>query len=1023
MFSSLLSDRWHLASLALLGVLLGGVASVGQNAETAGAGDERHAPTPGSLFARTNLMAWCIVPFDARKRGPEERAEMLQRLGFKHFAYDWRDEHVPTFDEEIQAMQRRGISIDAWWFPANLGETSHRILETLKRHGVKAQLWVTMGDPAPQSQDQAEKVRAAVAILRPLAVAAAEIGCSIGLYNHGNWFGEPENQVQIIEELRLSNVGIVYNFHHGHHQISRFSQLFRLMQPHLLAVNLNGMIVNGDKLGKKILTIGQGDQELEMLRVIQHSGWKGLIGIIDHRDETDSELTLRENLSGLDKMLEDPPKPKAEAPKPDSIEDAAERAKLPEYQIEPAAAPHERTPANGYPKPSTFLTWERSHGDNTSSRFSLLNQVNRTTVKQLEVAWTYHSGDGSGNIQCNPVIVGDRLFTPTPGGYLVALNAATGKEIWRFKPELSSRRAGLADAPARRGLVYWAGDSVASPRLLFTASRWIYAVHPADGSPVREFGEDGRAVLECAGTVAGAVFKHVFIVPGFERDVFGFDVRTGKQLWRFHTIPKAGEFGAETWDSPEQGANCWGGMSLDEQRGVAYVTTGSPKPDFLGMGHRGQNLFANCVIALDALTGARLWHFQEVRHDIWDWDLPAAPVLVTVNGGGKKIDAVAAVTKLGNTLLLDRLTGKPLFPFRLRRAPTSRLPGEMTWPYQPDPEIPEPLVRQHFRLEDVTQRSEEATDAVMRIVSRSNYGWFEAFEEAKPTILFNEHGGAEWTGAASDPRTGRIYVSLNEIPWHITVFRDDEEPRRPDQTPTAGEVVYQTNCAQCHGPDRRGMTQAPPLVGLRHRKSEKEVLMLLETGKGAMPSHPYLATEQKQVLLDFLFLRDLADSAGRIQQARWTFGGWQKLLDNEGYPGCTPPWGSLACLDLNSGRIIWKVPLGEYEELTRQGFRKTGTENFGGASVTAGGLVFVSGTRDNKIRAFDAETGQELWSYKLPFHGTAPPAIYSVQERQFVFLPATGGGKLGGPVGDTFVAFALPLMGQAQSVALQNQEE
>jgi sugar phosphate isomerase/epimerase len=254
------------------------------------------------LFARENLVAWCIVPFDAKKRGPEERAQMLDRLGFRRLAYDWRDEHIPTFDQEVETMKRHGIRVDAWWFPAGLDANARKILDVLRRHQVRTQLWVTMGDPAPQAKDQAEKVKAAARALRPVADEAGKIGCKLALYNHGGWFGEPENQVAIVKELNLPNVGIVYNFHHGHDHIGRFPELLRTMQPHLLAVNLNGMVKNGDRVGKKILTLGQGDQELSMLRALRASGWRGPVGILDHRPETDSEVTLRENLDGLDRL-------------------------------------------------------------------------------------------------------------------------------------------------------------------------------------------------------------------------------------------------------------------------------------------------------------------------------------------------------------------------------------------------------------------------------------------------------------------------------------------------------------------------------------------------------------------------------------------------------------------------------------------------------------------------------------------------------------------------------------------------
>jgi quinoprotein glucose dehydrogenase len=445
---------------------------------------------------------------------------------------------------------------------------------------------------------------------------------------------------------------------------------------------------------------------------------------------------------------------------------------------------------------------------------------------------------------------------------------------------------------------------------------------------------------------------------------------------------------------------------MDESRGIAVVSTGSPKPNFFGMDHLGDNLFGDCVIALDALTGRRLWHFQDVRHDLWDWDIPSAPNLVTVEHGGVRVDAVAQVTKLGNTLLLDRTTGKPLFPFRLRRSPTSRLPGERTAAYQPAVELPEPFVRQHFTMEDLTNRTPEARAAVLPLVQRANLGWFPPLEEAKPTIEFCIHGGAEWTGAAADPRNGRLYVSANELPWAITVFRDDDPP--PAQPPSPGEQVYQTFCAPCHGPTRVGIGHAPPLRGVRHRMSDADVRALLKTGRNGMPPQPTLTEGQIRAVLDFLLCRDRPIAAAASAKPAWTFSGWNKILDPDGYPACTPPWGTLNCIDLNTGRIAWRVPLGEYDELTRAGVPKTGTENFGGAMATAAGLVFVSGTRDKKIRAFDADTGAELWSAVLPLHGTAPPASYEVNGRQFVVLPVTGGGKLGGETGDAWTAFALP---------------
>jgi hypothetical protein len=259
------------------------------------------------LFARSNVVAWCIVPFDAKKRGPEERAQMLERLGIKRLAYDYRAEHIPTFDAEVEAMKRHGIEFTAWWFPTTLNDEARTILAVIGRQKITPQLWVMGGGaPARDATEQRERVKSEASRLKPLAEAGARLGCKIGLYNHGGWFGEPENQIAIIEQLKresVTNLGIVYNFHHGHDQIARFPELFLRMQPHLLCVNLNAMVRDGDKRGKKILHLGEGDQELTMLKVIRDSGWFGPIGIIDHRPETDSEETLRRNLAGLETLV------------------------------------------------------------------------------------------------------------------------------------------------------------------------------------------------------------------------------------------------------------------------------------------------------------------------------------------------------------------------------------------------------------------------------------------------------------------------------------------------------------------------------------------------------------------------------------------------------------------------------------------------------------------------------------------------------------------------------------------------
>ena len=697
------------------------------------------------------------------------------------------------------------------------------------------------------------------------------------------------------------------------------------------------------------------------------------------------------------------------APARAELEDSTARAALPLYQTIPAAPTTELTPANGLPDPATMTTWSVSHGDAGSTRYSALTQINRHNVRDLQVAWTYRSGDPGRNLQANPIVVDGVLYGPTAGFAIVALDATTGIERWRFQLPVPTQ-PGLEDAPARRGLVYWPGDGQLGPRLVFASGRWLYALDPLTGRPVENFGTEGRVPLPTGGTAVGALWQGHYIVPGLWGDVYSFNLATGALAWRFHTIPRDGEFGANTWRGPSrEGAHPWGGLALDAARGIAYVAVGAARPDFIGVDRLGDNLFSNCVVALDAATGRRLWHFQNVRHDLWDLDNPAPPNLVTITSDGQRFDAVACVTKSGATLLLDRTSGQPLFPFRLRRAPVSTLPGEVTAPYQPFPELPEPLSSPEFTLSDVTDRTLEARLHVLRRVQRATFGWFEPPQLGVPMLYRSSRGGAEWTGASVDVPTARLYVSTNHLLSVATVYPLDERERDPAFPPSRGEQVYTQLCAACHGPRREGLGMVPSLFGLRHRLSDADVLALLATGRNGMPPMPPTSDADRAALLDFLMRRNQPPPAPSSRVATRYFAvGYKFITDHEGYPGSKPPWGQLQCLDLNTGRILWRRPLGEYPELTARGVPRTGTQNFGGPTVTAGGLVFCAGTSDNQIRAFDADTGEELWSATLPFGGYAPPTVYAVDGRQYIVIAATGGGKMGTPAGDAYVAFALP---------------
>lgn len=696
------------------------------------------------------------------------------------------------------------------------------------------------------------------------------------------------------------------------------------------------------------------------------------------------------------------------------LEDAAARSALPEFRTIAAATGGELTPAAPI-RPEGFTTWSRSQGDAGARRYSALTQINRANVGSLAAAWTYHSRDGARNIQCTPIIVDGTMYAPTAGRSIVALDAATGEERWRFRVEQPAQPA-LEDEPARRGMVFWPGGPDAAPRILFGSGNWIYALDPKAGAPLEDFGKRGRVPIPTGATVSGVIYRGVFVTAGLYGDLYGYDARTGEPRWRFHTVPHGDEFGAGTWGGPDPGqANCWGGLSLDEGRGIVFAAIGAAQPNFIGVGRVGDNLYGDCVLALDALTGRRLWYFQNVRHDIWDLDNAAPPALVTVTREGRRVDAVTCVSKAGVLLLLDRTSGKPIYPFRLRKAPVSRLPGERTAAYQPDPELPELISSPEFRLAEVTTLSPAAHDFVLGQVQRSTYGWFEPFAEGRPNLFMGTRGGGEWSGAAVDLPTGRLYLSSNRVVSKVTVLSSDEGERDPAFPAAPGEGIYLQSCAACHGPGRAGNGMIPPLIGLRHRMSDGQVAALLRTGRNAMPPAPPMTEAQRNALLDFLFRRNQPPSRvnanGSSARSSYTFDGFGFLEDQEGYPGVNPPWGLLNCYDLNTGKILWRVPLGEYPELTRRGIPRTGTQNLGGATVTAGGLVFCAGTADRMIRAFDADTGAELWKAQLPWGGYAAPAVYEAGGREFVVITATGGGKVGGPTGDAYVAFALPNQG------------
>lgn len=666
------------------------------------------------------------------------------------------------------------------------------------------------------------------------------------------------------------------------------------------------------------------------------------------------------------------------------------------------------------------LEWPVYGGGPEGIRHSSLKQINRANVSQLTMAWSYDAQDGPGGLQTSPIVVGGVLYANTPKHRAIALDAGSGKLLWKFDSGLDLRGP-------NRGLTYWAAGE--DRRIFAAAGSYVYALDARTGKPIGGFGTDGRINLHAdlgretaqqsvALTTPGVIYKDMLIVggrtseglPASPGDIRAYDVRSGKLRWSFHTIPRPGEMGYETWPKDAWtytgSANNWAGMAVDEKRGIVYAPTGSAAADFYGANRLGDNLFANTLLALDANTGKRLWHFQAVKHDLWDRDFPSPPALVTVRQNGKLVDAVAQTTKSGFVFLFDRVTGKPLFPIEARKYPASTVPGEVAAETQVLPTRPAPFARQALTVDMLTTRTPEAHAwALEQFRTFTSAGQFVPPSVGKDTIIFpGFDGGAEWGGSAFDPESGLLYVNSTEMAW-TSALADSG-------TGQSGRQVYLTQCATCHGDDRRGAPpQIPSLADLAVRRKAAEVNAVIRQGAGRMPGFPNLSRPAVEALVEFVMGgedKEMVSSAPSPSDMRYRFTGYHKFVDPEGYPAIAPPWGTLNAINLNTGNYAWKIPLGEYPELAAKGMKDTGTENYGGPIVTAGGLVFIGATSfDKKLRAFDKDTGKLLWQTTLPFAGNATPATYEVGGRQFVVI-AAGGGKSRAPSGGTYIAFALP---------------
>ena len=679
--------------------------------------------------------------------------------------------------------------------------------------------------------------------------------------------------------------------------------------------------------------------------------------------------------------------------------------------------------------------WQEFLGGPGRNQYSNLEQITPSNVNQLEQVWEYHTDD-PGQMQCNPIIVDGVLYGMTASTQPFAIDAATGKEIWKRLPGDEDHYN------TSRGLAYWEkGDD---KRILFTNGPWLYALDAKTGKTIPDFGENGRTSLKSGlgeaaenqwviSTSPGTVYEDFIIMPlTVEKkentavgNVQAFNIQTGKLAWTFHVIPHPGEFGYKTWENKEAykdknigGANSWPGMAVDRERGILFVPTSAYSDDHSGKTTLGSNLFSSSLLALDARTGKRKWHYQIVHHDIFDKDPPSAPNLVTLYHQGKRKDVVVQITKQGLVFIMDRETGNSLFPIEEKPVPASDIPGQKAWPTQPFPLKPAPFVRQVLSEDDLNPYSENKKELVE--VFRETYyqGPYTPFSTRETLVFPGFDGGAEWGGAAADPE-GILYVNSNEVAWIVALKEEESQKRISNQD--LGEAIYVRDCSPCHGNDLKGNPESgfPSLRAIGKRRSKAYIEKVVSKGKGKMPAFTTLSPGEQDAVVNFLLgvekgqelenhlTAERTSSAQSPEKESYKISRFGKFLDSNGYPAIKPPWGTLNAIDLNTGEYVWKIPFGEYPELTEKGIKDTGAESYGGPVVTASGLLFIAGTKDRKFRVFDKKNGKLLWETLLPAAGFATPSIYEVDGRQYVVI-ACGGDKLGAPKGDSYVAFALP---------------
>lgn len=666
--------------------------------------------------------------------------------------------------------------------------------------------------------------------------------------------------------------------------------------------------------------------------------------------------------------------------------------------------------------------WPGFNHDASNNKYSQLSQINISNVGNLKEAWRFEDSTEGGGIYCNAIMVANRVIGLMPSKNLVALEAGTGKKLWEFKPDSS----GISNWS--RGINYLPG----SPgRIFLISGGTLYCLNAETGNPINSFGKNGRVdfytgldlpdslrdKVHVSSNAPGVIYKNFFIVgckvpdelPSISGDIRAFDINTGNLEWTFNVIPKPGEFGADTWGADARkhngGANCWAGMALDEKRGIVFVPTASPSFDFYGAARPGQNLFANCLVALDAKTGKRIWHFQTTHHDLWDRDNGSPPNLVTIKRDGKEIDAVALVTKMGYLFLFDRETGESLYGIKEVPVDTvSSMPGEKPWPTQPMP-LNTPFVRQGYKEEYFGRSS----DWIKGEIAANKYktGIYEPPSLDGSIILPTAHGGANWGGASVNPHTNMLFVNSTELPW-ILKLTDLKKIRAANQLNP--EVLFKTYCSSCHGADKKGNAVGPDLTGRVKTYKDEQIANIVRKGAPPMPSFNFLSSQQIASIIAFIKDTVAAQSFESTSipenNEPYGFNGYNFYLDPQGHPAIEPPFGTITAIDLNDGNIQWQVPLGEDPKFKQMGINNSGMFNRGGGIATAGELLFIGATGDHMFRAFDQRTGKVLWEVQLPGMASSIPSTYAVGNKQYVIVAVNGNSYNGFKGG--YICFALP---------------